>query len=414
MRGVGTNLAITSDRSKPVLLDITRLVSRVGRGPLTGVDRVELAYLKWGLATGAPFYCLARLADGYALLDRAGAAGFLQRLAGDIPWGPRDLRARIGLRTSAARGRAESDVRRLAVARSDKSKVPQMPMKGIYLNTGHSNLTETTLVGLAQQGLQIAVLVHDMIPLDWPDHQRPGTPEAFERKMRCVARHAGLIIANSKDTKNRVRAYFDGWDAAPAYVSAHLGLSELQVPRITQNRPYYCTIGTIEPRKNHTLLLDLWEKMATELPVEDIPHLHIVGQRGWNNDTVFARLDVLRTEPWLHEHNGMEDAELTTLLANAHGLLFPSLAEGFGLPSLEAVRLGVPVICGDLAIHREVLGDYPVYAGLEDRYLWEEIILEQARQGQKDLVHASKAKTVKIPTWSEHFDAVNAALKSLT
>lgn len=408
MRGVGTKLAITSDRSGAVVLDITRLVSRVGRGPLTGVDRVELAYLEWALTTMAPLHCLARLADGYALLDRAGAEGFHQRFRGDADWGARDFRARVGFKTPPVRGRAESDVRRMAVARSGKGATPKLP-NGVYLNVGHSSLSDATLSSVSRQGMRIAVLIHDMIPLDFPEYQRPDEPEKFERKMRRVAAHADLIIANSKDTERRVSAYFQSWNAAPEYVTAHLGVAIANPPDRPQKRPYYCAIGTIEPRKNHALLLDIWEDMAEG----ERPDLHIVGQRGWNNAAVFSRLDALQGAPWLHEHNSMPDLEVTTLLSGAHGLLFPSHAEGFGLPSLEAVQLGIPVICGDLAIHHELLGGYPVYAGLEDRFLWKKTVLEQARQRQKDLVRVSQAKTVKIPTWSEHFNAVNAALKSL-
>jgi len=409
MRGAGTKLAITSDRAQAVLLDITRLVSRVGRGPLTGVDRVEYAYLEWVLGTDAPVHGLARLASGHVLLDRAGLETFLRKLDGDIPWGVKDLRAWLGIKTPDARGRAEADLRKLAVARSGKTSLPKLPA-GVYVNVGHSNMSDVTLGGAKAQGLKIAVFVHDMIPLDFPQFQRPGTVESFEAKMRLGAAHSDLIIANSKDTAQRVVSYLGNWGIqVPSIVDAHLGVPALEGSKTTENRPYYCTIGTIEPRKNHALLLDIWEDMTAE----ERPDLHIIGGRGWNNDAVFARLDALKGASWLHEHNAMEDEALIRLLSGAHGLLFPSFAEGFGLPSLEAAQLGVPVICGDLAIHREVLGDYPVYAPLEDRYFWKKTILEQARQRQKDLVHASKAKTVKIPTWSEHFDAVNAALNSL-
>lgn len=408
MHGVGTNLDITSDRTQPIVLDVTRLVSRVGRGPFTGVDRVELAYLEWCLATDAPLHGLARLADGYALLDRAGLTSFRNRLIGNDPWGRRDLRALVGFKTAAVRGRVEADLRRLAIARSGKSKLPTLP-NGIYLNVGHANLSATTLGEVVAQSVPVAVLIHDMIPLDFPQYQRPGTSQAFEQKMRLVADHASLVIANSKDTESRVRAYFDTWKAEPAYVSAHLGVPKVSPSQEGKNRPYFCVIGTIEPRKNHALLLDAWEDM----PADERPELYVIGQRGWNNEAVFSRLDALANMPWLHEHNDMDDAALTSLLAGSNGLLFPSFAEGFGLPSLEAAQLGIPVICGDLAIHRELLGDYPIYLALDDHYAWKKTIIEQARQGRKDLVRARKSETVSIPTWSEHFDAVNAALSTL-
>ena len=254
-----------------------------------------------------------------------------------------------------------------------------------------------------------------MIPLDWPQFQRENTVQTFERKMKVVAEKSDLIIANSKDTQRRTQHYFDGWGGNPSYVVSLLGVDQIE-PRNTKkgdNRPYFVTVGTIEPRKNHAFLLDVWSQLEDEMSPANLPNLHIVGRRGWKNEDLFKRLDELRDAPWLREQNDLDDVALRELLAGSHGLLYPSFAEGFGLPSIEAAQLGVPVICGDLAIHREVLGDYPVYADLQDIYLWKKTIVEQAEQRQKDLVHAHTAKKPKIPTWSEHFEVVNAAVTKL-
>jgi glycosyltransferase involved in cell wall biosynthesis len=363
-----------------------------------------------------PVYGLARISGGFVVLDREGLLSFRSKLLGELPWGRRDVRARLGIRTSTQRGAAESDLRRLAVAGSGRGSLPDIPLEhGVYLNTGHSNLSETSLSGIRKTGLKIVTLVHDMIPLDWPQFQREGTVQRFEDKMQAVAGLSDLIIANSEGTRERVQHYFDQWGADLPYVTSHLGVGQnSKILDISgDNRPYFVAIGTIEPRKNHALLLAIWERLEKELPHEQMPTLHIVGQRGWKNEDVFRRLDSMQSKSWLHEHNGMDDVTLRRLLAGAHGLLVPSLAEGFGLPSIEAAQLGVPVICGDLAIHHEVLGDYPVYADLQDIYLWKKTILEQTKQRQKDLVHAHRAKKPKIPTWSEHFDDVNAAVTKL-
>ncbi|WP_175500609.1 glycosyltransferase [Litoreibacter janthinus] len=364
----------------------------------------------------APFYCLARISGGYVVLDREGAVSFKAKLQGKTRWGKPDLRARLALKTPKFRGAAESDLRRLAIARSGRSTLPPLPLThGIYLNIGHSNLSETTLFGIRKAGLKVATLIHDMIPLDFPQFQRDGTVPQFEKKMRIAAGNSDLIIANSADTSARVRHYFRQWGGKPQSVNALLGVPDLSMPidRSGLNRAYFVTIGTIEPRKNHALLLDVWDELQAELPTEQMPALHIVGHRGWKNEDVFRRLDELKGSQHVIEHSDMNDEALTELLAGSHGLVFPSFAEGFGLPSIEAAQLGISVICGDLAIHHEILGDYPVYVDLQDRYLWKKTILEQANQRQKDLIHANKAKNPKIPTWSEHFEAVNAAVIKL-
>jgi glycosyltransferase involved in cell wall biosynthesis len=87
----------------------------------------------------------------------------------------------------------------------------------------------------------------------------------------------------------------------------------------------------------------------------------------------------------------------------ANGALFPSHAEGFGLPPAEALALGVPVICNTLEIYREILCDYPVYASVEDRYLWRQEIRKLA-SGQ---VNGQLRNTGFQPlSWQEHFNGI--------
>ena len=128
------------------LLDLTRLVSRMGRGPMTGIDRVEHAYLLHLLDSEVPLFGLVRTGFGYALLDRVGMAGIARRVRGAEPLGEADLLARLAHRRNPVRARAEADVRRLALARAARPFLRQMLLRHLpagtsYLNTGHANLT---------------------------------------------------------------------------------------------------------------------------------------------------------------------------------------------------------------------------------------------------------------------------------
>ena len=417
MLGAGTKTAITTARSFPALLDITRLTSRVGRGPHTGVDRVELAYLEWCLLSDLEFWGLAKVAGSFVLLDRSGLQDFYDKVIGSVPWGSRDLRAVVGIKTPAPRGAAESDLRRLAVHQTSlaglERHLKEFAEAGFtYLNVGHSNISRDLFEELNGAGVNTAVFLHDLIPLELPELQRIGTSLAFGQKIEVATWFGGLILTNSADSAGKIRIHMKTQGRVSEVSFAHLGVS---VPKasssgIGNDRPYFVILGTIEPRKNHALLLDVWQDMSDELPDGDVPDLHIVGQRGWANEDVITRLNVLKDNPRIYEHNAMDDAQLWPLIQGAHGLLFPSLAEGFGLPSLEAAALGVPVICGDLAIHRELLGDYPVYASLQDRYLWKKTIIEQAGTRLEDLRKACAKSMPHIPTWDEHFDRINAAV----
>src|SRR5205823_1812943 len=116
--------------------------------------------------------------------------------------------------------------------------------------------------------------------------------------------------------------------------------------------PYFVVLSTIEPRKNHELLLRLWQRLA-ERHGAAAPRLVLVGHRGWENDAVFKLLDSLRgNSPHVVECPDLDDAALAAVLRGARALLSPSFAEGFGLPVVEALALGTPAIASDIAAHR--------------------------------------------------------------
>ncbi|MDF1856665.1 glycosyltransferase family 1 protein [Pseudooceanicola sp.] len=402
-----------TDKTPPSarLLDVTRLASRAGRR-LTGVDRVERAYLAHLLTLDVPVFGLARVVAGYALLDRAGLAGLLARIDGVTDWGNMDLISRLGRRLTIAQRRADTDLRRLAVARAGRTGLRgllarHLPSGTAYLNVGHSNLTQRVLAAVrALDDAQITVMIHDVIPLDLPEFQREGTVRRFVDMLKRVGRMADLIICNSEQTRQDVqRTLLRRSIRAPASVVAHLGV-DLPAPManaITPKGPYFVAVGTIEPRKNHTLLLDIWEELAKEDSIP--PTLYICGARGWRNEDVFARLDALPADGPVRECPDLSDPELAALVAGARALLQPSFAEGYGLPPIEAAALQTPVICADLPVFHEVLGDIPVYLSPVDRYPWVKKIKNLAEaDGTRPDIGLNNGFVP--PSWRDHFNIV--------
>ncbi|MBI1417154.1 MAG: glycosyltransferase [Limimaricola sp.] len=392
-------MATTTDSAPARVLDVTRLISRAGRG-VTGVDRVERAYLAHFLRDETPFFALARTALGFVLLDRTGA-GRLLTVSESDDWGRPDLLSRLSRRLDPARQAAQATLRRLALARAPRGGLGRMlarhmPAGTVYFNIGHSNLSTRVMEAVRTvRNARIAVLIHDTIPLDFPDYQRPGTVETFRGRLAVAGQYADWIITASEVVRASLLHHLS---ACPPVVVAPLGVTPPRPdptaipPGIRLDRPYFVTLGTIEPRKNHALLLDVWERLG-----DDPPGLVICGARGWQNEAVFARLD--RGIPGVTEHSGVSDGAVAALLQGSRGLLFPSLAEGYGLPPIEAAALGVSVICGDLAIYRETLGDLPVYLSVRDSYLWENTIRRMATAPAPE-----RPRPISPPGWQAHFN----------
>ncbi len=390
------------------LLDLTRLVSRLGRRNLTGVDRVELAYLEALLADQVPVFGLVRTALGYVFLDENGIKALRARSLDPALLGRPDLLGRLTRRGAPLRARAEADLRRIGFARCLPPRLTAQlrhlfPDGLRYINVGHSNLSARVMRAVKATGGEITVLIHDVIPLDYPQFTRDDVTAIFARKMAVVARFTDLVIYSTHDARTRAEAHLS--PATPALVAP------LGVPRpiigtlplfVDRSRPWFVALGTIEPRKNHALLLDIWERLAASLPPPKMPQLYVIGARGWRNEAVFARLNA--KPPFVTECADLNDTTVAALIAGAKALLFPSFAEGYGLPPLEAKALGIPVICSDLSVFHETLGGYPVYLNPTDSYSWLETIenLVKDRNGRMGRENAEYF----VPQWSDHFNIV--------
>jgi len=380
----------------------------------TGVDRVELAYLRHLPTRPEPVFAIARTTLGYVLLRNEGLAAITARIIGDAPWGPTDRLANLARRKAVPVRQAESDLRRFDYDRCRPRRLGDMlarhlPQGVAYLNTGHSNLSERMLWTLRHRaGARITVLIHDTIPLDFPQFQRPGTPERFRALLKRVRAGADLIICNSHHTKDCVAQHMSKWGDVPPLTVAHLGIDIPQVGPLPDGlkvqTPYFVTLGTIEPRKGHELLLDIWQELFGELG-SNTPQLLIIGRRGWNNKPVFDQLDAMPSDMPVKELSDLNDGAVASLLSGANALLFPSHAEGFGLPPVEAASLGVPVVCSDLPVIREVLGDIPVYASVTARYQWKENI-ESLLKGRVKCGSPNENSAFVPTVWDDHFDIV--------
>lgn len=392
--------ATTGQAGRTFLLDVTRLVSRAGRMP-TGIDRVEQAWLSRLVAGPDRLFGLVRTPFGHLLLDRAGLARLDRGLPEDGSGGL-DLLSRLQPRRPLAVRVAEAALRRVAIGRATRAGLARMlrrrlPAGVVACNVGHADLDRRTLAALKSvPGLRLTVMIHDTIPLDFPAFQRDGTVAAFRRKFDAAAAHADRILCPSRAAAEDVLRHLRPSgravpvDVAPLGVVPPVPQPEALPPGLPPEEPFFVAIGTIEPRKNHALLLDVWDRLGPSAP-----WLLICGSRGWRNADVFARLD--QGPPRVREVPGLTDGAVAALLDGARALLFPSLAEGFGLPLAEAGARGTPVLCSDLPVCREVAGPQAEYLDPRDVGGWAGAILRLAGDRRARIV-------TPPPTWEEHFN----------
>jgi len=391
-----------------IVLDVSRLISRLGGGPATGIDRVEAEWLAH--LQDRPHLLLCRVRRGQLLLPpRAGAAilGWLGGALDDLP--PPDLLDRLrGRRTLPAR--AEAALRRMALVRAGRQgrglgRAAQAHLgPAAYVNVGHANLLPGLLANL--RPLRRAVLIHDTIPLDHPEFTRAGQAEKFRARFTAALEQAELILTVSAATRADVLRWRGrlGLPGRAAIVAAPIG-TRLAAPDpaglpadLDLSRPFFVTLGTIEPRKNHALLLDAWQMQARP------PQLFIIGRRGWENREVFARLDRLPPGGPVRELRDLDDGAVAALIGRSHGLLMPSRAEGFGLPLTEAAGRGVPVLASPLPAAREMLGDYATWLSPDAPADW---AAEVARLAGAP---ARRLPPLPVPDWQGHFRLCYAGL----
>ncbi|WP_229677975.1 glycosyltransferase family 4 protein [Caldovatus sediminis] len=410
-----------------VLLDVSRLLSCGRRQTPSGIDRVEAAYARYWLAAAPPervgFVGLSGWGD-FAAVPRQTVQAMLGAL--DEAWagvGPglgraRKRAARIGAAAQSAllAGLGRGALRRLLRSAGGR--------RSVLLSVSHRSLERREpILRLRQQGAAFVPLVHDLIPATHPEYARPGDAGRHLQRLATVAALADGVIVNSEATEAVLRPHLIRRGGPPPVAVAPLGLelppaalgaalaTSPQGPEARREAPYFVTIGTIEPRKNHLLLLHVWRDFAARLG-PDAPRLLLIGRRGWENENVLDLLDRCTALRGLVEEVGqVTDLAAMRLLRGARALLFPSFAEGYGLPLAEALALGTPALVSDIPALREVGGAAPDYLDPLDGPGWARAILDYAdprsaaRAAQQDRLRQWRA-----PSWADHFAIVQDLL----
>ncbi len=385
-----------------VVLDLSRLLSRVLHATPTGVDRVEMAYAR-GLLAAIP----DRLVFGalhpcgiYGRLERGAVLSFLDET--EARWDD-SLRPNRWHRRIAA-------LKALVKLRPGGVPKPLPAVRRVYVQASPHHLERRDRVAaiIRREQAKLICLVHDLIPIEFPEYARPNGAALHRARIATMAELASGLITNSEATRVSLRRHLEHSGHQPLIDVAHLGTHPVtrhtDIPNAGTREPYFICIGTIEPRKNHLLLLNIWRRMVEEHGADAVPRLVIVGRRGWENEQI---IDMLERCPALRgrvdEHAGLPDQAMAQLLGHARALLLPSFAEGFGMPVTEALGVGVPVICSDLPALREAGGAVPDYLDPLDGSAWIRIVQDYARPGSpRRAAQIDRLAHWEAPGWEDH------------
>lgn len=275
---------------------------------------------------------------------------------------------------------------------------------------------------LKERAVKIAVFVHDIIPITHPQYCHANTTYFFMNYIGAYLQYADLIITSTESTLNEIRKLQKRLELKeiPGFVTS-LGSDfafdkkseekiDPDVIRIAKQKKYILAVGTIEPRKNHKILLDAFDQKLFE---EDIS-LIFAGRIGWNVKEFEKRME---EHPQLNKKffhiSGANDATIDYLYCNAYALAFPTFNEGFGLPLIEAIQRGTPVFASDCDVLKEIGGSFCEYfnpnhpeqlIALVKKYLENDTLYQNLKSGLKNY---------KAASWKEVANKMGEALLTL-
>ncbi len=270
---------------------------------------------------------------------------------------------------------------------------------------------------------RLAAIFHDAIPLKFPAITWPQSVARHPSYLSLLAEF-DRVLAVSAASAAELREFWrwQGRTACATVTTIALGADFGRQARVAGTRgvstpptgmkgPALLCVGILEPRKNQGFLLDVCEGLWSEgLGFE----LHLVGRVNPHfGQPVAARAKALRMsgQPVWH-HEGLDDAALRGLYATARATVFPTIAEGCGLPLIESLWQGVPCVCSDLPVLRENAdGGGCVPVPVNDAQAWAAALRRVLTDDAAWRTLAAEAAARTLPTWAESARQVRAALE---
>jgi glycosyltransferase involved in cell wall biosynthesis len=241
----------------------------------------------------------------------------------------------------------------------------------------HQDYIHRVLALKRQFGTKFVMTVHDLIPIYARETCDQDTAVVFEEFMRRALKHTDHILAVSGNTANDVKRYSaslqipeppitvtKNGSSFTEFLPAGQSPSEIAAGDLPER--FVLFVATVEGRKNHQLILDIWRRMIDE--GDDPPHLVCVGRLGWKSTAFISTVvESGYLGGRIHLLRDICDADLRMLYSRCLFTLCPSFYEGWGLPVGESLAMGKICVCSDRASLPEVAGEFGMYIDIADR-----------------------------------------------
>jgi len=295
----------------------------------------------------------------------------------------------------------------------------KLPKGAIYLNVGQLEVFRPFLVWLNKRPDICSVfMIHDLIPIEIPEHHLSIGVKLHELLVKNTVEFARALIVPSETVRTSVAQTMaqHGRSDVPIHVELLPVPPEFLLPTTTDpgltNTSHFIVCGVIDLHKEQMLLLKVWQKLVARRGAK-APKLVIAGRPGVTSRAI---IDFFRECREIHDHviiaSGLSTPALRQLMINARALLMPSLAEGFGLPIVEALAQGTPVLASDIPAHREAGKDGAVTyvtPGNLDAWLYH----IEAFAKKPKAIDRGQASSYKPKTSTDYFRGIEVFLSQL-
>lgn len=280
----------------------------------------------------------------------------------------------------------------------------------------------TKLVSCKQSGARLVNIVYDVLPLVTPQYSGHST-EPMRAFYSEVIPLCDLVLSISEHTKQDLAKWLKEQKLpVPKIKTFRLG-DDFTIPAedgdpsarlkaiLDKDKKYLLCVGTVEARKNHTLLYYAY-KLANSRG-EKLPKLLIAGRRGWKTDDIF---DIIKSDPEVNKKviflEGVTDEELSWLYKHCLFTVYPSFYEGWGLPIAESIAYNKPCISSNTSSMTEIAGDLIDYF---DPASSDECLAAISRMLNSDYrAKATKKLAHYTPTtWNDTYQQVDNSMKEL-